>query len=783
MTTLTDLFDWLLGTSIRASLLALAVFLLQAALRRHLTARMRYVLWLPMLIVLLMPVFPQSRWSVATLLTESAPPQQIQATPAPIDYGPTTIAIESSPASPAATPIDWPRLFAIGWAIGAAGILLLGSLSFLVTLRRFKRSLQPVSDELRSTLAHIASEIGLRRVPRVWMGSTIYSPAVTGILRPTLLLPAHFDHAFTPAEAGLVLKHELMHLKRHDLPLNALLCVLLAMHWFNPLLWIAFFKARLDREAACDAQVLQNDGIDRRREYGHALLKVETAFCPRGLSLGFVGIFQRGAALRSRIQSIAHHHPTRPAMKLTILALTALLTFLGITRAATEPPAGPEIRLVARFIEIRGEKNDPTSPEASLKKLLADLTITDPAPGPIRAQLNDSDHQRLLRQLSAMKGVDLMAVPSMVTRSGQRASVQISREFLDAVNTPIDGPQIGVTLDVLPTLTRTGSMELAISSKIVEFDGFVDGPNAEKKPVFNERKGEAQTTVQPGQTVLLDIGARSDTQDVIEEDADGKVLSQHQDRYTRYAFVLVTAAVAKVEPEKTKPTEFSVGKSTFRQGDSIRIRQVQRGKDFMTVTADYELASTDSARVSLHLTSTTTASKGVKVHRSQSETVTRGKGSVTIHHPDVQEGLPHLTFYDTQSGRPIGGIYFGTLAEAEASQKLDLSYMLKDPASDHKTAAANPAMADEIILPEIEFHDVKLSAAIDFLRTKSQKLFPEKKAPKILIKPGGKQEARISLNLKQVPLSQALRYCAQLAGYELSHSDDVFTLTPITEKP
>ena len=903
MTTLTAVFDWLLGTSLRASLLALAVFLLQAALRRHLTARMRYALWLPVLIVLLMPAFPQSRWSVATLLTEPAPPQQIQVAPAPIEYSPHTIPIDSGPALPAPTPIDWQRLFVIGWAFGAAGILLFGSLSFLVTLRRFKGSLQPVSDELSARLALIASDIGLRRVPHVWMSPTIHSPAVTGILRPTLLLPAHFDHAFSPAEATLVLKHELMHLKRHDLPLNAVLCVLLALHWFNPLLWIAFFKARLDREAACDAQVLQNDSTDRRREYGHALLKVETAFRPRGLSLGFVGIFQRGAALRSRIQSIAHHHPTHPAMKLMTLALTVLLTFLGITRAATESPAGPEIRLVARFIEIRGEKNDPTSAEASLKKLLADITKTDPAPGPIRAQLNDADNQLLLRQLSAVKGIDLMAVPSMITRSGQRASVEVSREFLDAANKPIDGPKVGVTLDVLPTLTSAGSMELAISSKIVEFDGFVDGPNAEKKPVFNERKGEAKTTVQPGQTVLLDIGARSDTQEVIEEDADGKVLSQRLDRYTRYAFVLVTASVAKAEPEEAAPTDFSVGKSTFRQGDSIRIRQVQRGKDFMTVTADYELASAESARVSLHVTSTTTPTTAVKVHQSQSQTVTRGKGSVTIHHPDLQEGLPHLTFYDAQSGKAIGGIYFGTPDEATASQKLDLSYMLDSKPIDSQTSAittklrsiilttiqfkdakvedaveflrvksrqldtttsdpaqkgvsillrqppaapatislnlknvpliealrqvadraglnytiephavvlgvasaggsssvgiegntpyfgkatslespaTNPTLADKIILPEVEFHEVTLSAALDFLKSKSQKLNPEKRAPKIILKPGGKEEARISLSLKQVPLTQALRYCAQLAGYELTRSEDVFTFTPIT---
>lgn len=58
---------------------------------------------------------------------------------------------------------------------------------------------------------------------------------------------------FLPAEAELVLKHELMHLKRCELPVNGLLCVLQALHWFNPLLWLAASHARQDRESACDA--------------------------------------------------------------------------------------------------------------------------------------------------------------------------------------------------------------------------------------------------------------------------------------------------------------------------------------------------------------------------------------------------------------------------------------------------------------------------------------------------------------------------------------------------
>jgi len=336
MHTITPILDWLLATSLRASLLTVVVFLLQAALRKQLTARMRYALWLPVLVVLLMPTFPQSRWSIETIFATA--PQARQISSAPIEIVSSGLPLEISPQTSAPAPFDWPRIIFISWLIGAAGMLLLSTASFIFTLRRFKNSRHPVSAELSATLAQIAREVRLQHLPRVWMASAIHSPAVTGLLHPTLLLPLHFDDVFTPAEARLVLKHELMHLKRHDLPLNAVLCVLMALHWFNPLLWLAFFKVRLDREEACDAQVLQNDSNDRRREYGHALLKVETAFCHRGLSLGFVGIFQRGNALRSRIQSITSNHQPHPIMKTFLITSMLLMTFLGITSAQPNSP-------------------------------------------------------------------------------------------------------------------------------------------------------------------------------------------------------------------------------------------------------------------------------------------------------------------------------------------------------------------------------------------------------------------------------------------------------------
>lgn len=558
MNSLTAFFDWLLTASFRASVLVLVVLAIQWAFHRQLAARARYALWLPVLIVLLTPVLPQSRWSIENVFKASEKPVLM---PPIVQTAPATVSAPiTENITPSATPLDWPKIGLAAWMGIAVAFLLIAGFSFFRTLRRFQRSRLPLSEEWNAQIAQMAREIGLPRGPRVWISSAVTSPAVTGVLRPVLLLPAAFEKDFTPGEARLILQHELTHLKRHDLPLNALLCVLMALHWFNPLLWIAFYKARLDREAACDAQVLENAPPQRRVEYGHALLKAETAFAPLQLSLGFVGLFQRGAALRSRIQSIASHHQPHPAMKLITLASIGLLTFLGITRAE--------------------------------------------------------------------------------------------------------------------------------------------------------------------------------------------------------------------EPSNV------IGKSEFRPGDSIRISNVQRGDGFLTVTADYELASEPEATISLHITATKGDGRS-KTASSQSKNIQKGKGTVTLHHPAVGEGMPHVSFYPSKGGSVFGGVYFGTADEAARSQKMKWSMT----GSAESTPNPLEAKLKAITFPTVAFTDATVDEAVEFLRLKSRDLDttsddPAKKGVTILVRPSDKPSPTITLDLRDVPLGEALRYVAELAGLQMRVEPFAVVLAP-----
>ncbi len=326
MNTLDTFFQWLLATSLRASVLALVVLGLQLALGRWLPARWRHALWLPVVLVLLAPMLPASRFSMENrFLAEPVSTQAVAVMPQSFAEIPTLT--QSTSWQPSGL-----QLIFAAWLLGACGVLFVGGLGYRRSLRRIAREKVATSAEIHELVVRAAQQLGAKQLPCVVMSSAVDSPAVAGLLRPVLLLPASFPEGFSANEARMVLLHELTHLKRHDLPLNWLLCVLQALHWFNPLLWLAFARMRADRETACDAQVLGTDAEDRRADYGHALLKLQNSVSNSGLSLAFVGIFER-AGMRSRIRAIAMHRRSHPVWGFAAALMIAALTVVGATRA------------------------------------------------------------------------------------------------------------------------------------------------------------------------------------------------------------------------------------------------------------------------------------------------------------------------------------------------------------------------------------------------------------------------------------------------------------------
>jgi len=333
------MFDWMLSATLRASVIAVTVLALHLVARRWLPARWRYALWLPMLLVMVLPALPSVPFGWSLPVAGGNPAVEAVAAARPVTTGPAVVEMS-------ATPLPLPaevggtnagrravNPFAIAWLAGAGVMLAMGLAGYVRHLRRISGTAVAVEDGLLRQIRAAADEAGLSRVPRVLVSPLVDSPAVTGIFRATLLLPARFPEGFSGAETRLVLLHEFCHLKRHDLTVNAVACVLQALHWFNPLLWFAFARMRADREAACDARVLSIGAGDHRAAYGAALLKLEGGFPSQGFGLGFVGIFEGTAGVKARVREIAAYRRTGIGGRLAGAVLLAALVVFGATEA------------------------------------------------------------------------------------------------------------------------------------------------------------------------------------------------------------------------------------------------------------------------------------------------------------------------------------------------------------------------------------------------------------------------------------------------------------------
>ncbi len=324
--------QWLIETAWQSAALVVLVWVMQMLLRRWLSPAWRCGLWAVVAIRLVMPVLPASGVSVYGLLgrhgseVEQSVPVVVASVPrievrfaAPEVIRPVeppairAHVYANAPAGP-----TWESLLVMVW-LCVAGVLLVRQLAQAMALRRLRRCAVPCD---------IACAVAVLESDR------IRTPALAGLLRPDILLPRGTVERLSQDQLGLVLEHELTHLKRADHWGHAAASVLQAMHWFNPFVHFAVSRYRLERELACDRAVLDAQRIPgRRATYGKTLLDLAT-WTPPGRQFAAVAMAEGARHLKMRIREIAADRPGRGSAVAGIVT-ALLLAICGLTQAQT----------------------------------------------------------------------------------------------------------------------------------------------------------------------------------------------------------------------------------------------------------------------------------------------------------------------------------------------------------------------------------------------------------------------------------------------------------------
>ncbi len=159
----------------------------------------------------------------------------------------------------------------------------------------------------------------------VWRVDFIDTPFVMGLIRPRIYLPVDLG----TSECDYVLAHERHHIRRGDPVWRLLAMAALCLHWFNPLVWLAFFLSEVDMEMSCDEAVMRRMHSDIRADYAQSLLRFSTgAQVPVGTPLAF-----GEKAVKTRIVNVVHYR--KPMVG--VLALCAVLCLVTTGCLATKP--------------------------------------------------------------------------------------------------------------------------------------------------------------------------------------------------------------------------------------------------------------------------------------------------------------------------------------------------------------------------------------------------------------------------------------------------------------
>ena len=778
MPSLDSIHAWVLAGSLRASLLTLIILGLQFLLRKHLSARWRHGLWLPALIVLILPASTQSRWSPASILVKAAPTPPVLRSSAPVQEIP--IAPITTPLRQTA-PIPWKRLSVALWAGGALGLGVLSLLIFRMRLRTLLRLAQPTPPELTARIADLARETGLKQPPCICITPAVDGPAVCGLWNPTLLLPPQFAAQPDTTETSLVLRHELLHLRRGDLWLHALLWTLLAIHWFNPVLWLAFFRVRMDREAACDADVLRDATPEHRVAYGHALLKLESESPGSGLCLGFVGIVQRGTSLRSRLELIAFPTQTPLPMKTLLLAVSTALTFLGVTKAADTPQKSTGSGVAAASPAISVESVFYQIPEDSIPADLRALAGPETLSGPFS--------QEQLQKLTAdlQKTADVLSAPRVITRLGQKATIEIMSDTVIGSKTE----PLGVRLSVTPTmpevpLGKEPVIELDLQPAVRSLD------ETSTTPKVLEQSTHISTQIGNHHAVLISLGTRKDK--VTREEQSGASFSRKTSIVAYRTLVAITATAVDADG-----TPHSFSPSIEEKLDSIVIPQVEFKDAPPTEAVQY------LREVSRKLdTSFPAEQRGVNIvlhldkQKSDHTNLTMSLRAVplreVLRYVAELAGLqteitPHAVLLRNTPPRetksPTVEITADEVESASGKTIAKGNVSVQTPSGTFKGAEIEftpsakkspaPTLGGDILLPIVDFRNATLEEALEFIRQQSRKLDPSGRGAQILIQ-GSPRTTPITLSLRNVPVSAALRYVAQLCAMGVVSDSQAFIL-------
>lgn len=293
---LQEVFYWIFNMSITAAVTGVLVMLVRLA--KKIPRRLTVFLWVIPFLRMTFPFGLNSRYSLMSLLSKITTKTIVVYQPADdVAFSVTNCVMAADTYFPITYKVSiLENIFSVAsviWIIVSLAILLTLAVTYVTTIYEIKDA------------SHLKDNI--------YFSEKIISPAVYGIVKPKIILPA----SYKDRDIDLVILHENTHIRSFDNLWRVIAFVIVAVHWFNPLCWL-FLKGFLaDLELSCDERVLTKLGTERAKEYATALLESRQGTTVFASAFG-------GAKIRTRIENILSFR------KLTCFSLAVFAALIGV---------------------------------------------------------------------------------------------------------------------------------------------------------------------------------------------------------------------------------------------------------------------------------------------------------------------------------------------------------------------------------------------------------------------------------------------------------------------
>lgn len=755
--------------------------------------------------------------------------------------------------------IPWKVLALSVWLVGV--LLLLARRGLIaIRLRALVRCSEVIKDERLLLMANdLVKRSGARAEVRE--SALCRVPIVAGIVRPVVLLPLEAQD-WSDGLIASALRHELGHIRRRDCVTRLFADLVRAVYWVNPLVWFAARQMRLAQEQACDDLVL-NSGATAE-EYAGQLVEVVRSLSGDRFTARHALAMAQPSTLETRVLAIVDATRDRSprSVRGTVAGFAFITTALAfctaaqlraadpekpavVAAASAEPDASnaPQLVIEAKFIEFAGKVEE-------LPEILQEAVRLE-KPG-VATIVGGKVATDVLKELSAVAGVDMLSMPRVVAFSKQLAKVEMVSEFRYATEwdkdaksgawkpKAFDTKNPGVTFEVTPVVNDDSTIALHMVPQVIEFEGFIDldatsvnassesgtarpiaaGADGKGLPeghrgeaVFNTWKMDKTVMVKSGDTVVLGGLEREEVQIV----TDGVPVlgdlplvgqlfkSSEEHRIPKRLIILVTARV--VEPAE-EPGSFEIQSDTMTFNE--KTGNITASGNVEIKTADAVIRA-DAVQVTPKKATAIEAAPANGVNDIVNAEARRILPKVEFRDSTLRECIDFLVAKSKEldpagegvnivlkdvdkigdamitlslSNVPITEVirYVAALAGSEVVAD-EFSYVIQLAGNAAAEAAAKPAAmkkAEAIVLPKIDFQEATLSEAVIFLGEKAKELDADKQGVNLILEPAaGGLEPTLTLSLANVPLSEALRYVAQLAGCKIFADDNAITLRPM----